>query len=243
MTEQIEFLIAPDFVLGIMAWPRLLALAASVLAAYRNLVFDWIYRVKTRGDVSLGSLAIPSPNAAHGIQYHPTHPKSSRLVFESLPVRDVSRYVFVDIGSGKGRMLFRAAEYPFRKIIGVEFAPELHAIAQANIRTYRNRRRACFDIESVNMDAATFPLPLSDTVLYMFFPFRRPVMEPLLARLDESLERHPRDVVLVYMNPELAFLVDGMRHMRLHSANEYFKVYRSTNGGPDATRSDGPATP
>jgi hypothetical protein len=37
--------------------------------------------------------------------------------------------------------------------------------------------------------------------------------------------------VLVYMNPELGFLVDGTRFMRLHSANEYFKVYRSTTGG------------
>lgn len=231
MTSDIEALFAPELVLTILTVPRLRALAADALAACRNLAFDWRYRVRTRGDVHLDSLAIGSPNAAHGIQYHPTHPKSSRLVFESLPIGDFSRYVFIDLGSGKGRMLFRAAEYPFRKIIGVEFAPELHAIAQENVRTYRNRRRACFDIESVNMDAAKFPLPLSDTVIYMFFPFRRPVMEPLLARLDESLERHPRDVVLVYMNPELGFLVDGTRFMRLHSANEYFKVYRSTTGG------------
>jgi tRNA G46 methylase TrmB len=32
-----------------------------------------------------------------------------------------SQYTFIDVGSGKGRVLFVAAEYPFRKVIGVEF--------------------------------------------------------------------------------------------------------------------------
>jgi Histone methylation protein DOT1 len=34
--------------------------------------------------------------------------------------------VFIDFGSGKGRVLFVAAHYGFRKIIGVELSPKLN---------------------------------------------------------------------------------------------------------------------
>src|SRR5689334_23652607 len=39
---------------------------------------------------------------------------------------DLTLFTFVDIGSGKGRVLLMAAEYPFPHIIGVELLPELH---------------------------------------------------------------------------------------------------------------------
>ena len=41
--------------------------------------------------------------------------------------------VFVDYGSGKGRVVIMAAESPFRKVIGVEFSAQLHAIAKENV--------------------------------------------------------------------------------------------------------------
>ncbi len=45
-------------------------------------------------------------------------------------------FTFIDLGSGKGRVLLMASEYPFQKIIGVEFMPELHRAAQKNIAGY-----------------------------------------------------------------------------------------------------------
>src|SRR5580765_181705 len=46
---------------------------------------------------------------------------------------DVSRYHFIDIGSGWGSILLLAAGYPFRSITGIEFAEELHRKACANL--------------------------------------------------------------------------------------------------------------
>lgn len=189
-----------------------------MVSALRSRAFDWRYNIQTCGDSELDTLHISSGNALHGTPYIPTHPKAGRNTFENLPIQDFSRYTFIDFGSGKGRMLFIAAEFPFRKIIGVEFAPELHQIAVDNIRRYRNPQQKCFDLESVNCDAAEYPFPEGEMVLYFYFPFRKPVMEPLLARLDRSLEEKPRDVVLAYANPELANLVDQMRHMKLYTA-------------------------
>lgn len=200
-----------------------------VASLVQDLAFDLRYSVHTSGEVQIRDLRIDSPNADHAIAYVPTHPLAGRRVFEELPMIDFPRYTFVDFGSGKGRMLFIAAAYPFRKIIGVEFAPELHAIADQNIREYRNPRRKCWDIVSVNIDAAEYEIPVVDTILYFYFPFRRAVMEPILQRLDRSLTAHPRDVFVVYMNPELEFLLAQMANMEMYNRTKYYSVYRSTD--------------
>jgi hypothetical protein len=48
------------------------------------------------------------------------------LQHESLDFRDL---VFIDLGSGKGRTLLMASDYPFRRIVGVELLPALHLAA------------------------------------------------------------------------------------------------------------------
>ena len=41
--------------------------------------------------------------------------------------------VFVDYGAGKGRTVVLASTYQFKRVIGVELAPELAAIAEENL--------------------------------------------------------------------------------------------------------------
>src|SRR6476619_3967516 len=110
--------------------------AERCVSAWRDWAFDRKFHVSTRGTIPLERLDLDGPNAEHGIYYAPTHPKAARAVFETLPLEDFSQYTFVDLGSGKGRMLFRAAEYPFKHVIGVELAPTLNQAAQDNISRY-----------------------------------------------------------------------------------------------------------
>ena len=53
-------------------------------------------------------------------------------------------FTFVDLGSGKGRTLLMASDYPFRRIIGVELLPSLHQIAQENLRQYKSESAEMF---------------------------------------------------------------------------------------------------
>ena len=46
---------------------------------------------------------------------------------------DFQEFTFIDIGSGKGRVLMMAADYPFRRILGIELLPDLHRAAQENL--------------------------------------------------------------------------------------------------------------
>jgi predicted RNA methylase len=152
-------------------------------------------------------------------------------MLRNLPVSDVSGYTFIDMGSGKGRMLLLAAELPFRRIVGVEFASDLNALAQKNVKTYRNANQACFKMEPLNMDATLFEFPPEPSIIYFYYPFERFVMEPVIQNLNRSLTEHPRDVVLVYFNPVLTEVVEAANNLRVYARTNYFGssyiIYRS----------------
>ena len=87
------------------------------------------FGVSSEGRVALHELAIDSESRALGFPYVP----SPGLLVDTLLFNleeDLSRFCFIDFGSGKGRVLLVASHYPFREVVGVEFAPELHQIAQ-----------------------------------------------------------------------------------------------------------------
>jgi tRNA G46 methylase TrmB len=87
--------------------------------------FDWRHNVQTRADQSEHLR-----DWTAGFPYLPIRPNTARRVLRSLPLRDHSDYTFVDLGSGKGRMLLIASEFPFRRIVGVEMRRDLHAQAK-----------------------------------------------------------------------------------------------------------------
>jgi SAM-dependent methyltransferase len=139
--------------------------------------------------------------------------------------RDYSKYTFIDMGSGKGRMLFVAAEYPFRRVIGVEFSNDLHEEALANIRRYRHSKQRCADIESLHADAAEFEFPDENLVIYMFNPFGPEVMGRMLANLERSIERHPRHVVVVMLWPKHSDQVAQMRGVRVYRETRRHHIF------------------
>jgi SAM-dependent methyltransferase len=140
---------------------------------------------------------------------------------------DYSQYTFVDMGSGKGRMLFVAAEYPFRRVIGVEFSNDLHQEALANIKQYRYSGQRCADIESVHADAAEFEFPNENLVVYMFNPFGPEVMKRMLANLERSIERHPRHVIVMMLWPLHANLVAQMPNMRVYRQTRRHHIFQT----------------
>jgi len=120
---------------------------------------------------------------------------------------DWERFVFIDLGSGKGRALLLASQFPFKKIIGVEFVPELSAAAMANIAKFNPPWRRCKEIESINEDAAKFEYPPDPLVVYVYNPFLSPVLKKCLKHLSSSIEKEPREVYLIYGNPVFERLV------------------------------------
>jgi len=128
---------------------------------------------------------------------------------------DWGRFTFIDLGSGKGRALLVASRFPFKRIIGVEFIPQLHEAAVANIAKFSAPWRSCSNIESIHSDATEFAYPSGPLVLYLYNPFLAPVLKKCLKHLARLLGEEPREAYLIYANPSFERLVEkylpGMR--------------------------------
>lgn len=159
--------------------------------------FDRAHGVDTGGSIRLESLNISSQNRALGNEYVSTSAKSFGWMMKALP-DDMVGYTFIDIGAGKGRTLLLATRFPFARIIGVEFAHELVAIARKNIERFYNPDSKEQAISMVDCDAAQFEFPHEPLVVYFYNPFSPTLFAKVVARLIESLQAQPRDCFLVY---------------------------------------------
>jgi SAM-dependent methyltransferase len=119
-------------------------------------------------------------------------------------------HVFADYGSGKGKVVLQAAHWPFARVIGVEVAEELTAVARRNAARVAGRRRAGA-VELVVADARTWVPPDDLTHAYFFNPFSGEVFEAAIAALVASYDRRPRMLRIIYLHPymEPALLATG----------------------------------
>src|SRR5580692_1239805 len=145
---------------------------ARLRQRYGDADYDWEKRVNTT------SAAVGWRDRLLGVfhsPYQPTEPELFREMLEALarqPNLSWADFTFVDLGSGKGRTLLMASDYPFRRIVGVELLPALDQITQENLSHYKSESQQCFALESICADATEFPLPEEPLVLYLFNPFR-----------------------------------------------------------------------
>jgi SAM-dependent methyltransferase len=165
---------------------------------YGDMDFDWDHRV----DTTWSNIALRTRirEVLAGRAYQPSDPLIFHEIMARLPI-DFREFNFVDLGSGKGRALLLASDYPFQRIIGVELLPELHTIALSNLRKYRSERQQCREFELRCGDAREYTLPSEPLVVFLFEPFPEDILRQVIAGLEHSLRPAPRKVFLVYQNP------------------------------------------
>ena len=142
----------------------------------------------------------------HNTGFYATAPSMFHQAFARMDI-DFERFTFIDLGAGKGRIMLLASNLPFQRVLGVEFVPELHAIAMRNIDVYQPAARRCRDVECILSDVRDFVFPPVPLVIFMWHPFVGPVFDRVMQNLEESLRQEPREVYLVYLKPEFEHLV------------------------------------
>lgn len=188
--------------------------------------YDWRHNVQTRAD-PLEDLR----DWTAGFPYLPIRPNTARQVIRSLPITDPADYTFVDLGSGKGRMLLIASEFPFRRVVGVEMREDLHDQALENVRRYRRPAAQSSRIDCQLVDATQFVFPAGKLVVYLFNPFSAEIMAKVFQRLDASFEQDPREIVLVYVYPEFGFQMKNLRHFEMYQETGRHWVAKSHGDG------------
>lgn len=161
---------------------------------------------ETSGIVSLFRLRVLGPNRSHGVRYQASDPPMFRECFALLQ-ENWRNFTFVDLGCGKGRPLLLARELGFGRIIGVEFAPALAAIA---------RRNAPF-AEVVVGDAAEYLFPGGPLVVFLYNPFDEVVLQRVVPHMPECY--------IVYINPRHDDVFANAQFTLLHG-RPHFSIWR-----------------
>jgi SAM-dependent methyltransferase len=175
--------------------------------------FDQQFGVETSGLIFAEDLLTGKQRDLYNAGYFGVAPSAFRQILDRLQL-EFEKYTFIDLGSGKGRALLIASEYPFRAIVGVELSPTLHAIAVANIARYRGAAQQCRNVRSIEADATEFQFPAGPLVVYLWNPFEAPVFTRVLANLEAALAREPREAYIVYIQPDLDPLLEASTSWR-----------------------------
>ncbi len=191
---------------GALRHTRTAALHRAHAALDRHLRSDG-RRDVTAAKVELDQVTIASPNRGAGVHYLPTPWRVLDWLHETLP-EPTPAWSFIDFGCGKGRVLLSAAQRPYGRVVGVEFAAELAAAAHANLAVMAGRQASA--IEVVEGDASQFALPETPLVAFLFNPFGSPVIDRVAANLARSYAEAPRPMLVAYLNPRHARVFEAM---------------------------------
>ena len=189
-----------------------------------DLSFDRLNGTDTDGLIQLHELKVSEEDCKLGNRYEPAHPWVVRDFFKHMPVR-FDEYVFIDLGSGKGRALLLASHYPFQQIIGVELAEELHAVAVRNIEVYRAQGIRCRAVCSLCMGADSFVFPPQKLIISLFNSFQAEVLEKVVGNLTTSLAKRPREVYFVYVNPLFKHVIESTGIFKLIRKHSRYITY------------------
>jgi SAM-dependent methyltransferase len=151
---------------------------------------------ETAGHVPKESLDLTNPDAVY---YSASPWWILRWLLPHSEVRPSD--VFVEFGCGKGRVVLDAARrYPFARVVGVELSADLSDVARRVVARERRRLR-CPDVVIETADATEYAVPDDMTHAYLYNPFNGETFERVCANIVASLDRAPRPLRLIYLNP------------------------------------------
>jgi hypothetical protein len=154
------------------------------------------FGVDTGSEVMLDTLGIHDSDA---VRYSPTpYPaffRAMRLVGADLPSS-----VFVDYGSGLGRIVMCAASLPLARVIGIEFADELVRRCNANLERARSRF-ACKDTVILHANAMTWRVLPEVNIFHFYNPFLGNTLRTTVSEIARSLRNVPREAWILFGSP------------------------------------------
>ncbi len=188
--------------------------------------FDHEYGTDTKQIVSVGGLDIPDDRLIHANRYEAVPADAFDRIMRELPIA-YETFVFVDLGSGKGRALLLASRFPFLEIVGVEISAVLTRVSLSNICIFENSLQKCREIKALCQDALEYHFPRENFVLYLYNPFDDSTLRPLVLRICESIRQFPRKVFVIYYMPAYRMLWDEAKAFQEIRSTKQYVIYES----------------
>lgn len=156
------------------------------------------YGIDSIGADELQTLEKKGIDISHATIYMPA---SYDLLENFFTTINISEYRhFLDIACGKGRAMCVAASLGVNKISGVEFSKEMYVSAKENLEKIKNRYPD-LKYEVHNYDAFYFEIEKDIDCIFLFNPFDETIMSGVLGNIELSLEKNPRKITVIYINP------------------------------------------
>lgn len=175
----------------------------QLLLRFESVYFDRKHGVDTHQNIALTDLHISTYSTEHARGYQPIYVRHLTRVLQVIqPTKDD---VLIDFGSGKGRVLLISAQYPFKKVVGVEFSDKLCEIAEKNVSEFSRKNKIC-PIEIHCIDAGQYEIKKEETIFFFFNPFETEIRQKVIENIKSSYAKYPRKMKIVYINripPEL----------------------------------------
>ena len=164
---------------------------------------DWLLGIETGG-------ILPTIDRPGAVYYATIGYPLIRNILHRLDLHPSD--VFVDIGSGKGRVSCMAARYNLRRVVGVECSAELALIARRNAARLRGKQTV---IEICNQPAEEYDYS-SATVLYLFNPFEAQILDVVLGKIRS--DSSGRSI-------KLAFIMESRDQEAVFRAHSWLHCY------------------
>lgn len=209
-----------------------------------NMDEDW--GIDTSGDYGFTGDELPGGLADDADGYEGTRVDVVRHAIGLVPV-DRATTEFWDLGSGKGKVAFIAADEGYRNIVGVELNQALHSEALSNRATVQHRiPDATIDLRCES--ATEIEYPDGPLVVFMFNPFRRKVFSDAVTLLEQRAQRSDAPLWIIYVHPLEHDRMLASPHFDLIAEETVTPfwwssyIYRSTSSRSAADRAMGAST-
>lgn len=178
----------------------------SIVEGFTEHPFDLENGVHTSGLIPGRFLKTGHAHDRHMTAYFAVAPSVFHALLKrwlrTKPIAPLEQFTFLDLGAGMGRAVLLAAEFRFRKVIGVELNPVLAGIARRNLVKWRAQGRLHAPATVRSGDAVATTLPSGPCLVFLFNPFGESVMRRLIKRLAARFLKRPGQLDLLYVNNE-----------------------------------------
>ncbi len=189
---------------------------AAAFTVYTNLVY--MINEKPKGvDFILTDKSAMALSAS--ASYYASVPKRTmQKVFCNIPI--LPEDSFLDIGSGKGHVLYLAHQMGFGRVHGIDLSHSLCETALRNISALHLSGKVTVDCIS----ASDFNEFDKYSYLFMANPFSEEVMQKVVDNIEQSLRHNPRKITIIYLNPRCHQVLDGCALLWL-AEKRFVRVY------------------
>ena len=157
------------------------------------------YGLDTTAAIHLTQLELKGNQLKHATEYMPVNYFTLEALLQRIPEQH-KEGTFLDIGCGKGRAMCVAAAFGYKHVEGIDFAKQLIDAAEQNLQQIKKRyphtryNLAWADVQELHIDEQV-------NTIFLFNPFDELLVKQVIVKINRSLEKHPRRLLVLYCTP------------------------------------------